>query len=271
MILGFSLVPRTLRIAVIDSSTNIVRHPIRSAIASIGTFIGVALLVALMVVSASARNSVSIQFNAELATEVSFVTNGSEQTTGLVTDASAQRVGRLNGVVSAGLIDEIDGFSPIAVSRVPSNGDGLNGVEHLPFLMATPSALKTMSVVMSAGRLYDNGMVANRESVGLLGEVAAKQLGISDLSNFPAVFVGSLPITIIGIVHNVSQQSEVLDGVIIPPNLSSALSSGPSSPEVIVHTRPGAAQLVGREGLFSVSPFHPASISAIVPRSHDAS
>jgi putative ABC transport system permease protein len=234
---------------------------------AIGTMIGVGTLVALFGISLSASGAVSSTFNAQLATQVSFEQASNASGPNLITIAAQTRVAKLRGVVHAGEISEIDGFNPLPFSRTlnPQNQDQTTA--ELPVMMATPSALTTMHASVASGRLFDEGMVQRGENVALLSSVAAEQLGIRRVDTQPSIFIGPLALTVIGIIKNVDQQSQVLSGIVVPPNVAALISVGSSSPQLIVQTRQGAAGVVGAEGPLAVSPTDPQAITAIVPPS----
>jgi putative ABC transport system permease protein len=77
--------------------------------------------------------------------------------------------------------------------------------------------------------------------------------------------VNSVPLTIIGIVNQVTQQNQVLDGIMVPPDEGLVVGSSVGPPSIIVQTKLGAAQIIGDEGPYALSPDDPAAIVAQVP------
>jgi putative ABC transport system permease protein len=231
-------------------------------IASLGTLLGVAAVITIVGLSDSARFAVASFFNAQMATQVTFTDASGGQNEAL-TESGVDRLGRLRGVAHAGLIWAVDGSAPFQVKRSPDADPSLDVA--LPFTAASAGALATMQARVSSGRLYDAGIERRHAIVGLLGAAAASQLGIESTAGEPAIFIGSTPVTIVGIVANVSEQDQVLLGVIVPPSVGDLLASGPQSRQVIVQTALGAAQTIGRQGPYALSPFDPQGVSAQVP------
>jgi putative ABC transport system permease protein len=169
--------------------------------------------------------------------------------------------------LNAGVIGEVNGGQPLAVSRNDISGSDQSNDDSLSFLVATPGALATMHATVSYGRLFDEGFERRGEMVALLGSAAARQLGISRTDTNPAIFIGTVALTVIGIVNSVQQQNQALLDVIIPPNVVPAISSTGDSyqPTMIVQTAEGAAQLIGAQGPYAIAPTDPQAITAEVP------
>jgi putative ABC transport system permease protein len=227
--------------------------------------VGVAAVIAIVGLTQSAEGAVSVAFDAELATEVSFQEVGVTGSTPLLTEQSEPSIRRLRGVEHAGLISPLDGGQPLPVTRTPAAIPGGADSVELPFTVATPGALATMHAVVSSGRLYDGGFEARHEMVALIGAPAAAQLAMTRTEDGPAIFVNSVPLTVIGVVSHVSQQNQALLGVIIPPDVAPAVSATVGPPSMIVETAPGAAQVVGEEGPYALAPENPRAIVAQVP------
>lgn len=262
LIPGVEMTRLSPRDAIAESALGVVRRPGRALISSLGTVLGVAAVLTIVGLSDSARSAVASFFNAQLATQVTFAdaTHGNGE---VLTEPAVARLAALHGVVHAGLVWSIDGAAPFEVARTP--GQSTTSSVPLPFTAASPGALATMHAEVSSGRLYDQGAETRNELVGLLGQAAAAQLGITSTAGSPAVFVNGIPITIIGIVSSVAQQDQALLGVIVPPTLGGLLERGPQARTVIVQTALGAAQLIGRQGPYALSPFDTERVAAQVP------
>jgi putative ABC transport system permease protein len=66
-------------------------------------------------------------------------------------------------------------------------------------------------------------------------------------------------------VNKVSQQNQVLDDIIVPPDEGLIVGTSVGPPTIIVQTKLGAAQVVGAEGPYALSPDNPDAIVAQVP------
>jgi len=266
--MDISQVPKstlTWRDAIRDSTFGIVRRPTRTLLTALGIALGVASIVGTIGMSQSARGAVSSVFNAQLATQVSFAEVGNSSSTPLLSQKSENVIERINGVIHAGFMSQVDDAQPISVSRSPGILPGTEGSFDFPFTVATPGALETMHASVSIGRLYDNGFETRHAMVALIGSNVADELGITQINDGPAIFVNSIPLTIIGIVNAVSQQNQVLDDVIVPPDEGLIVGTSVGPPTIIVQTELGAAQVVGAEGPYALSPDNPDAIVAQVP------
>ena len=250
-----------------ECAIGISASPARTILTSLGTVIGVAAVVTTLGLTESADGAVSSTFNSQLATQVSFQVVESGASTPTVSNAAVERLSRLPGVVNAGIVWQIDDGQPLSVDRVPLSDPSGPGSYQLPFMAASASALATMHASVKSGRLYDGGFSKRHEMVALLGSAAASELGINSATSGAAIFVGTTPLTIIGIIDQTTQQSQALLDVVVPPDEAAVFANGDDSPTVIVQTAPGAAQVVGQEGPAVLAPYSPSSISAEVPPS----
>jgi putative ABC transport system permease protein len=248
---------------------------------ALGTMVGVAAVITTVGLTQGSAASVSAAFDSQLPTQLSFqqasgatgspsidaIGAPSSGTTGApsIDEQAEQRVDRLAGVVHAGLVSPVNGGQPLAVSRTEAGGSGGSGTLDVPFTVVSPGALATMHAALSYGRLYDKGFESRHEMVALLGATVAAQLGIARTDGGPAIFVNSIPLTVIGVVRSARQQSQALLGVMVPPDVGASIGSTVGPPSVIVQASRGAAQVVGEEGPYAISAEDPKSIVAEVP------
>lgn len=251
--------------AIRDAMMNVARHPSRTILTALGTMLGVGAAVATIGLTESASGSVSSSFNALSATQVTFTDTKLPSEPGGITPSSEARITQLRGVERAGVMWDVGGGKMFNVSPLPATVDpgGLRTVS-MPLTAATPAALATMRARLDTGRLFDRGDERRHEMVGLLGRSAASQLGITSIEGSPAVFIDSIPITIVGIVGSAQEENKALLGVIIPPEVSPAFGVEDTR-RLIVKTSLGAAQMIGDQGGPLISPTDPTRIEATVP------
>ena len=101
--------------------------------------------------------------------------------------------------------------------------------------------------------------------VALLGAAAARRLGIHDLADGPAVFVGRTPLTVIGIIHHVSTHGELLGGVVVPETTAADLFGWHGAASLVVDVQPRTADLVARQAPLAIAPADPASVVGVAP------
>jgi putative ABC transport system permease protein len=114
----------------------------------------------------------------------------------------------------------------------------------LPVTAASARALALIGAHLSAGRLYDAGMDRRGDPVVLLGSVAAQQLGITEVGETPAIFIGRTELTVIGVVDRAPRDPQALLGLIVPPGAAASVGgqfAADYSRQIMVRTLPGAA------------------------------
>ena len=253
-----------------DALTSVGRSPVRSLLCTLGTIVAVAAIVTTNGLGESARGAVAASFNVLRANTVYFSASGQ-----ILTEAGVSRLAHLHGVAAAGLMWDLDGGQPLNVATSPeglaalavSGGEGTQapGAAQLSFTVSTPEALRAIDAKVGNGRLFDAGADSQHRMVALLGATAASQLGIVSVVGQPAIFVGHSALTVIGIVNSAPQDSATILNVIVSPYVASVIGMPSASREVIVRTRSGAAQLIGRQGPYALAPYSASDISSEVP------
>ena len=244
-----------------EAARNLGRQLGRTMLCALGTTVAVVAFVVINGLSASAGNAVLSSFNALAATTVEF--QGGTSHAPLLTDAGVLRLSRLDGVIAAGLIWDINGQQPYNVTRTP--GEPASSGAELSFTAASPSAFPAIGATVVSGRTYDYGAEIHHEMVAMLGFEAARALGISSVRGSPAIFVDGTALTVVGIIGSAQQAGQVLANVVVPPYVASVISAGTDQRSVIVRTKAGAAQLIGAEGPLALNPYHASAIVATVP------
>jgi putative ABC transport system permease protein len=109
-------------------------------------------------------------------------------------------------------------------------------------------------------------MDRRHDPVALLSQSAANELGIASTALSPALYIGGVRFTLVGIVRVDLTSDQLLAGVLIPPGGAAQLPDGSQGArQLMVRTAPGAAQLIGRQGPYAIDPYHPSRIRADVP------
>jgi putative ABC transport system permease protein len=248
-----------------EAILSVSRAPLRSLLTSLGTVLAVATAVATIGLGDSARGAVSGTFDALRATLVTFSDAQPQITTPALTDSSEQDLRRLNGVRSAGLTWAVGQGRVFHVRRIPQAASSGDSSVDLTVTAASPGALSAMGASVSTGRLYDTEMEQRHDGVALLGEAAARQLGITSIDLSPVIYIGSTELRVIGIVDAAPADGQVLLSVIIPTPVADDLAPAGDIRTILVRTDPGAAQLIGEQGPYALDPRDPTRITAAVP------
>lgn len=224
-------------------------RPGRMALTILGIVIGLAALVATLGLSRTASNRIISQFDELAATEIVVTAkpgpSGRIDPTVIPWDAP-DRLNRLNGVVAAGTLSEVDvGDALVSASPVkdPQNQTTFN----LSVQAASPGLFPAVRAELANGRLPDLGHSSRMDRVAVLGPNAASRLGIIGVEKLPAIAIGDHLYLVIGILSDVGRQPDLLGAVIIPEGAArhDFGLEGPGS--AIIETRIGAASLIARQ------------------------
>jgi macrolide transport system ATP-binding/permease protein len=257
----------TIRDLLDEALAGMFSRPGRMMLTVLGVVIGLTALVATLGLTRTAGNRIISQFDQLAATEL-FVT-AKPGMTGIVDpdaipwDAPA-RLGRLNGVVAAGTMSEVDiGGELISASPVR---DPLNQTAFkLSVHAASPELFRAVRADLETGRLPDRGHSDRADRVAVLGPDAARQLGIVGLEQLPAISIGDQLYLVVGILRDVARRPELLGSVIIPEG-TARQSFGLAGPgTVVVETRIGAAYLIADQARLALRPDSPRVLKIEVP------
>jgi putative ABC transport system permease protein len=261
------------RIALVDllgeALAGVLQRPGRSTLTILGAVLGVSTVVAVLGLTSSAAGQVSQRFTALNSTEV--------QVEGAPTADRApgeeyfpadedSRVEQIRGVRSAGV------YWQIAAGRAgDATGVIVPGVrgQQLPVVAASPGMLPALRPSLRSGRLFDSVLDGRGERVVVLGDGAARRLGISRVDTRPVIFLGGIPMTVIGIVADVERKAELLSSIIVPRTTSYGLWGRPGKqdqpPRMIVDTDLGAARTVADQIAFALRPDQPDAFRVTAP------
>ena len=244
-------------------------RPGRMALTVLGVVIGMSALVATLGLTRTAGNRIISQFDQLAATEL-FVTprpgsaGGITDVRAIPWDAPA-RLLRLNGVVAAGLVSEVDvGDAMVSASPVK---DPLNqSAVKLAVRAASPDLYRAVRADLAAGRLPDAGHSSRADRVVVLGPDAAQRLGITQLERLPAVSIGDQLYMVIGILRDVARKPELLGSVILPEGTARRYFGLAGPGTLVVETKIGAAYLIADQARTALRPDDPRLLRVQVPQ-----
>jgi putative ABC transport system permease protein len=258
-----------LRDLVSEAAAGLMARPARVGLTVLGTVIGVAALVATMGLSKTAGNQIVGRFDAVAATDVVVTPVPAAQRSGggaqnvIPWDAEA-RMRRLNGVAEAGTLAEVNVRGAL-VRSVPINDPLGNSEIQLPVRAASPGLWRAVRADLVAGRFPDKGHSARGDRVAVLGINAARRLGITNLDQQPAIFVGDRLYQVIGLVGGVERQVSLLGSLTIP-NGTARREFGVVAPSSVqIETRIGAVELIVRQAPEALNPSDPALLRVAAP------
>ena len=179
---------------------------------------------------------------------------------------SEQRLGRLNGVLSAGTMADVDVGGALTRS-VPIN-DPLGQSEfQIPMIAASPGLYPAVRGRLATGRWFDHGHSERADRVAVLGAGAAQRLNIARVGQQPVVFVDDVSFAVIGILADTQRQLDLLNAVIVPEGTARDLYGLESPTTIQIDTEVGAAELIASQAATAVSPNDPSLVRVQSPPS----
>ena len=186
-------------------------RPGRMMLTVLGVVIGLTALVATLGLSRTAGNRIISQFDQVAATEL-FVT-ARPGITGIIDPKAIpwdapDRLSRLNGVVAAGTMSEVD-IRDALVSSSPVK-DPLNQTAFkMTVHAASPELFRAVRADLAIGRVPDAGHSERADRVAVLGPEAARRLGITGLDQLPAIYIGDHLYLVMGILARCGTQARI--------------------------------------------------------------
>jgi macrolide transport system ATP-binding/permease protein len=239
-----------------EALAGMLARPSRMMLTVLGVLIGLTALVATLGLTRTAGNRIISQFDHVAATEL-FITarpgiRGIVDPEAIPWDAP-KRLRRLNGVVAAGAMSEVNIGEDLVSSSLVRDPLKPNGVK-LSVQAASPDLFRAVRADLKTGRLPDLGHSQRADRVAVLGPDAASQLGISNVGQLPAISLGDQLFVVIGILRDVARKPELMGSVIIPEGTarSEYRLAGPGT--IVVETQIGAAHLIAQQTPLALRP-----------------
>jgi putative ABC transport system permease protein len=252
-----------------ESAAGLMARPARVGLTVLGTVIGVAALVATLGLSKTAGNQIVGRFDEVAATDVAITPVPAAQRSGgaaanVIPWDAESRIRRLNGVAAVGTLGEVDVRGQL-VRSVPIN-DPLGQTDvQLPVRAASPGLWRAVRAHLVAGRFPDRGHSARANRVAVLGLNAARRLGITNLDQQPAIYIGDRLYQVIGLVGSVGRQPSLLGSLTIP-NGTAIREFGLVAPSSVqIETKVGAVELIVRQAPAALSPSDPGLLRVAAP------
>jgi ABC-type antimicrobial peptide transport system permease subunit len=249
-----------------EALAGLIARPARVVLTVLGTVIGVGALVATLGLSKTAASQIVGRFDAVSATDVVISPSARAGGTGAVSlpwDSEA-RLKRLNGVVAAGTLADVDVRGAL-VRSVPVNDPLVAGAIQLPMKAASPGLFRAVRAQLATGRYFDAGHSRRGDRVLVLGPNAARRLRITRVDDQPAVFIGDRLYTVIGVLRGTRRQASLLGAAIMPEGTARREFDLPAPALAQVETRVGAIDLISRQAPRALSPSDPSLLKVAAP------
>jgi ABC-type antimicrobial peptide transport system permease subunit len=251
-----------------EALASLTARPGRAVLTALGTVLGVAALVATLGLSKTAGNQIVGRFDALAATDITVTPKAAAAGRaggggGLPWDAEA-RVARLNGVVAAGTLSDVDLHGDL-IRSVPVDDPVAQTEFQLPVKAASPGLFRAVHAELAAGRLPDAGHSARADRVAVVGANVADQLHVTRIGDQPAIFLGDRLYTVVGVISSVARQASLLGSVVIPEATATEDFGLAAPASVQIETRIGAASLIASQLPLALSPTDPTLLKVTAP------
>jgi putative ABC transport system permease protein len=272
------------RLAARDASAEavagIVQRPGRSALTMLGTVLGVGAFVTVLGLTATAAGQISRQFTVLDATTVTVEDNGpannvaapgTNPAIGFPADADAV-ADHIDGVVAAGVWWPLS--LPNGTDFTSSPELSAAAVQNVNMLAVSPGAVAAMGLTMAAGSPLSTYENDTSQHVAIIDTATAQELGISParLAGQPALFVGGIPYTIVGVYRAAQRVVTDESAVLIPENTALAGYGNPEpgignqdEAQMVIATKLGAARVVGQQIAAAERPGDPRRLVVTTP------
>ncbi|HMQ65743.1 MAG TPA: ABC transporter permease [Arachnia sp.] len=229
-------------------------RPLRVALTVAGTVLGIATLVAVLGLTTSAQGQISDRFSFLRATAVEIQPLDLQYGVGGFTPDGVARVAGIDGVNAAGVAWELSTNGSFTVSRTVVR-DRLGRPPAVGIFAASDGLLEASRASLREGRGFDRFCVERECRVAVLGSVAADRLGVTMSHPDVNVFIDGVAFRVVGIFDDISRNTSMLGGVIVPHTTALALWGEPKqTPWMTIDTRIGAAAVVGEQAPYALRP-----------------
>ncbi|WP_188192168.1 ABC transporter permease [Nonomuraea sp. SYSU D8015] len=246
-----------------EALAGLLARPVRAALTTLGTVLGITTLVVTLGVAATAGNQIVGRFDELVATAITVEVPESENAP-LVEWTAIDRLTRLRGVESAAAVSESDDADNLYVRSNDIVDPTRVTTQTLTVLAATTGLPEAARGRIVQGRFYDDGHIRRRDRVAVIGDQAAKMLGITRLDRAPAIFIGEHAYTVIGILGDLRRERNLSTAVIVPPTVGRRFGLRDVT-RVLVNTGLGATGLIARQAPDALSPANADMLQVIAP------
>jgi len=268
------------RDAIAEAVAGIVQRPGRAVLTMLGTVLGVGAFVGVLGLTATGAGQISHQFTVLEDTTVTVEDNGpannvaapgTNPAIGFPADAD-QVAAHINGVTAAGVWWPVS--LPQGTSFTGSLALSAAASQTISLLAASPGAVRAMGVTMVAGAPLSTYENDTGQHLAIIDSTTAAALGISParLASRPAVFVGGIAYTVVGVYSSAQRVVTDESAMLIPENTALADFGNPqpgignqNEAQLVIATRIGAAQAVARQIAAAELPADPSRLVVTSP------
>lgn len=238
--------------------TSLASTPGRTALGAMSTCLGAAAAIAAIGVSLTSAAQVSEAFDAYEQTQVLVRPTGGDANN--LDWRAVDRFLPLDGVVSATALGET------SLSAIPVGLD--------PFDVESPSARVTATdeyMVQALelgdwqGRPLDDGFHQRGDPVAVMGQVAARNLGLAAPYGLQSVTIDGRRLTVLGVFGASPRLPQLIERVLVPSTWAQREQITTHVDQVVVRTRVGAAETIAQHAAALANPYQPETVLVSAP------
>jgi putative ABC transport system permease protein len=234
---------------------------LRAALSATGIAIGIAAGVAVLGISASSRANLLSQLGAEGNLLTVSAGQGADGTPTPLPLTAESMIGHIPPVESVTAVGYVPGATVLRTALVPAVDSG-----GISVLAAQPGLLATLGGSVAHGTFLS--AATQRYPAVVLGAVAAKTLGIVQVTPGTQVYLGGQYFTVIGILRPVPLAPEIDEAALVGfPVANSLLGLGGYPTELYLRALPDQVQAVASVLPFTANPAQPEGVQVSRPSS----
>lgn len=243
-----------------EALAGLLQRPTQAVVTILGTAVGIGTLVATIGIAQTAGNQLVTEVSTLAPTDIAAdVASSTDPTIDIsVSWERATAVSRIEGVAADGALAEVLGGPPVRTLPVATS-DTL--AADVRVFAASPGLLRAVGADLVAGRDFDHGHVVRADAVALVGSAAASRLGLRAGASSEAIFIGDVPLAVIGLFDSARAAPELLTGVIVPSGFAREQLGVTGPTRVHVSTEVGATEVVAGQIGLALFPRDPGAIS----------
>lgn len=258
----------TVRDLGVEALYGVASRPGRLVLTMLGTVMGTASVVVTLGLAATAAGQVDSQFDAVAATQVVVTAKSVEKgdsTNGVLPWDAEDRVAPLAGVEAAGASAAVELPPGTQVRAITVTDPSAAAQPELQVVATSPGFLSAVRGVVSNGRFFDRGSEEREDRTVVLGPAAASRLNVSTVETLPSVFIGEVAYSVIGILSDLGERSDLAGAVLVPISTARAELGLEAVDEVRLRIAVGAGDVVGSQAPTALDPVAPQSLTVGVP------
>jgi putative ABC transport system permease protein len=251
-----------LRDLMSEALAGLLQRPAQALVTIIGTAVGIGTLVATVGIARTAGNQIVTEVSALAPTDIRVDIKSSTDPTIDVTVPweTAMTVAKIRGVAQSGALAELTHGAQVRTAPVATNQALAADVR---VFAASPGLLAAVRATLLTGRDFDMGNVTRADAVVLVGAAAASRLGLRAGSSSEAIFVGDIPLLVMGVFDTTSVAPELSASVLVPYGFAEKYLGVKAPARMHISTDVGATEVVARQLGVALFPRDPQAIAVV--------